>query len=278
MTALQSWAAWAGTHPLANWGAGLAIVLVATLAARGAVLFASPRCAPWLGRWLEPRHAVPRLWMALAGSALLLWGCAEILGELADEWSAPTTWAQLDETLAATLRAHAGASTLTLFARLTHAGDKEVLAVLAVAVAVALWWRRHRLLAAGWVAALAGNGLLTRGFKHAFERVRPEHVHGISAADGYSFPSGHSSSALVAYAMLAYLAVRLLPARWHLLAVLAAAAIAFTVGWSRVVLQVHYASDVLAGWVTGGIWLVCCVMVMNGVGHWHRSRRPTAGA
>ncbi|WP_046059474.1 phosphatase PAP2 family protein, partial [Paracidovorax citrulli] len=103
-----------------------------------------------------------------------------------------------------------------------------------------------------------------------------EHTHGVSVAEGYSFPSGHSSSSMVAYGMLAYLAVRLLPARWHLPALLAAASVVFTVGWSRVVLQVHYASDVLAGWVTGGTWLVCCVLVTNGVGHWQRSRAGAA--
>ncbi|MDA8454859.1 phosphatase PAP2 family protein [Acidovorax sp. GBBC 3334] len=272
MTDPQSWAAWAGTHPVAVWGAGLALALAIAAGAWGAARAAAPRCAPWFTRWSEPRHAVPRLLVAMGASALLLWACAELLGEIAQEWAAPTAWARLDQVLAATLRDQAGVPTLTLFARLTHAGDKEVLTVLAIGVAIALWWRRHRLLAAGWVAALAGNGLLTRGFKHAFERVRPEHTHGVSSADGFSFPSGHSSSALVAYGMLAYLALRLLPPRWHLPALLAAVAVAFTVGWSRVVLQVHYASDVLAGWVTGGVWLACSMMVMNGVGHWHRGR------
>ncbi|CAM3355114.1 phosphatase PAP2 family protein [Paracidovorax anthurii] len=272
MTDLHAWTLWAGTHPVATWGAGLALALAATLAARAAGTAMAPRCAPWMARWSEPRHAVPRLLAAMAASALLLWACAELLGTLAREWSAPTTWARLDQTLAATLGATAGVPTLTLFARLTHAGDTDVLTVLAVVVGLALWWRRHRLLAAGWAAALAGNGLLTRGFKHAFERVRPEHTHGVSSADGFSFPSGHSSSSLVAYGMLAYLALRLLPPRWHLPALLAAVAVAFTVGWSRVVLQVHYASDVLAGWVTGGVWLACCVLIMNGVGHWHRCR------
>lgn len=277
MNAPQAWAAWAGAHPLAFWGAGLSFVLVATLLARGAALAAAPHCAPWAGRWSAPPHAMARLWAALAASALMVWGCAELLGFLASEWSVPTAWAaRMDETLAGTLRARAGLPTLTLFARLTHAGDTQVLAALAALVGIALWWRRHRLLAACWAAALAGNGLLTRGFKHAFERVRPEHTHGVSAAEGYSFPSGHSSSSMVAYGMLAYLAVRLLPARWHLPALLAAAAVVFTVGWSRVVLQVHYASDVLAGWITGGTWLACCVLVANGAGHWHRSRSAPA--
>ena len=72
--------------------------------------------------------------------------------------------------------------------------------------------------------------------------------------------------------MLAYLAMRLLPPRWHLPVLLMAVGTIVTVGWSRVVLQVHFASDVLAGWLTGGAWLACCLLVMRGTGHWHRSR------
>lgn len=272
----QTMALWAGSHPLTVWAWGLAIAWVAAgaaWAANGPLRTHGARwAAPWGQHWSAPRYASARLLATLCVAALLLLACAQALAAIAEEWAAPTAWALFDDTLAATLRATASVATLTLFANLTHAGDTAVLTVLTVAVAAALWLRRHRLLALGWTAALAGNGLLTRGFKHTFERVRPVHTHEIAVADGFSFPSGHSSSSLVAYGMLAYLFLRLLPARWHLPAVLLAVATVFTVGWSRVVLQVHFASDVLAGWLTGGAWLVCCVMVMSGIGHWRRSR------
>ncbi|GKT24044.1 phosphatase PAP2 family protein [Acidovorax sp. SUPP3334] len=273
-------ALWAASHPLTVWAGGMAIALMAAAAAWAAAgplhTHGARWTAPWADRWTAPRNAGLRLLGTLLVAALLLLACAQALAALAEEWAAPTVWALLDQTLADTLRATASVATLTLFATLTHAGDTAMLAVLAVAVAAALWLRRYRLLALGWTAALAGNGLITRGFKHTFERVRPVHTHEIAVADGFSFPSGHSSSSLVAYGMLAYLVLRLLPARWHLPAVLLAVATVFTVGWSRVVLQVHFASDVLAGWLTGGAWLACCVMVMSGVGHWHRSRSRSA--
>ena len=60
--------------------------------------------------------------------------------------------------------------------------------------------------------------------------------------------------------MLAYVAVRLLPERWELPAVLVAAGLAFSIGCSRVFLQVHWASDVLAGLASGSAWLVVCVV------------------
>lgn len=76
---------------------------------------------------------------------------------------------------------------------------------------------------------------------------------------GFSFPSGHSSGSVVAYGMLAYLSLRLLPVRWHLPSLLAMVALALTVGASRLFLGVHFASDVMAGFASGIAWLALCI-------------------
>ena len=273
MSGASTWGAWAGTHPVAVWLCGLALAVGISWAVRAAAQSAAPLYTPWSQRL--PRPSGPAgLAATMAAAALLLWACAHTLALIAEAWGNPTAWATLDQSLADTLRATASVATLTMFAWLTHMGDTAVLYVLAAVVGALLWWRGYRMLATGWLVALAGNGVLTRAFKHSFERIRPVHTHEIAVADGFSFPSGHSSSSLVAYTMLAYLALRLLPPRWHLLSVLAAAAIIVTVGWSRVVLQVHFASDVLAGWITGGAWVACCLLVMHGATRWHRLRGP----
>jgi undecaprenyl-diphosphatase len=59
--------------------------------------------------------------------------------------------------------------------------------------------------------------------------------------------------------MLDDVSLRLLPARWHFPTLLAAVAVAFTVGASRVFLEVHYASDVIAGFASGAAWLAVCI-------------------
>ena len=182
-----------------------------------------------------------------------------MFAELAEHLGDGRRLARLDEAFTAALAAQVNPATLQAFAGLTHLGDVATLTALAVLVAGALWWRRHRLLAAGWVLAVGGNALLNPALKRIFERVRPEHVHGLVTEPGFSFPSGHSSSSMVAYGMLAYLALRLLPRALHLPALLLAVALVATVGASRVFLQVHYLSDVLAGFASGGAWLLVAI-------------------
>ena len=60
--------------------------------------------------------------------------------------------------------------------------------------------------------------------------------------------------------MLAYVLLRLTPHRWHRWIVAGAVAMIGVIGLSRIVLQVHYFSDVIAGYVSGAVWLVGCVV------------------
>lgn len=182
-----------------------------------------------------------------------------IFAEMAEALNAGEEMARFDTALVATLRARLAPGALQVFAWLTHLGDPTTIVALGAGVAGGLLWRGRRWLALAWLVALCGNGVLNPLLKRIFERVRPEHVAGGAFAPGWSFPSGHSSGAAVAYGMLAYVLLRLLPAVWHLPVVLTAAGVIFTTGCSRVFLQVHYASDVLAGFASGLAWLAVCV-------------------
>jgi membrane-associated phospholipid phosphatase len=161
---------------------------------------------------------------------------------------------------------------LKVFAVLTHLGDTVTLTALCVCVAVALVVVQHRGLAIGWVVAVAGNGILNDTLKQTIRRQRPLFPDDGSVATGFSFPSGHSSGSVVAYGMLAYLALRLLPARWHLPAMMASVTLAITVGASRLFLRVHFGSDVIAGFASGAAWLAACVTAMEVV-RWQGQRR-----
>ena len=256
--ALQAtaWAQALGTHALPAFGLALGVLLAGVTTAWVAWRRLGTRPPAVLGQ-------VPAVaWLALrlaAGLAIVLAAAALFADMLA--WSdADEALGVFDSVLARTLSQSLPTGALRGFAWLTRLGDPPWLMVLVVLVGTALLWRGQRRLALAWVAAGAGNGLLNRALKQVFERVRPLHEHGFAVADGFSFPSGHTSGAVVVYGMLAVLVLRLAPPRWHLPAVLGLVALVFSIGCSRVLLQVHWASDVLAGFASGLAWLTVCVL------------------
>lgn len=178
-----------------------------------------------------------------------------------------------DQAFANAVRANLPAAALPVFATVTHLADTATLTGLCITMALLLAAARQPVLAWGWVLAVAGNGLLNRGLKALVGRARPLDQVAAWAETGFSFPSGHSSGAVVAYGMLAFTVSRLLPARWHAVALAAAVALAWSIGASRAFLGVHFASDVLAGFASGGLWLLLCVSVLA-----RRQRQPAGPA
>jgi undecaprenyl-diphosphatase len=189
--------------------------------------------------------------------------CSWTFVELAEGLGMQRTMGLADQALADAI--HLGSPMLILqaFATITRLGDTATLTALCFLVAAALLWARKRRFACLWVLAVAGNGVLNSALKQIFVRVRPLHEDGLVLASGFSFPSGHSSGAVVAYGMLACLTCQWVAKQWHLPVVLCAVALAYSVGASRVFLQVHFASDVVAGFASGTAWLVLCIVSLQ---------------
>ncbi len=195
----------------------------------------------------------------LTAGLLVMMAGASLFAALASQLHEGPTLRHADQAIAEALRAGVPQAVRDVFAALTHLADTATLTALCVAVALVLCARRRFALASGWVLAVVGNGLLNTTLKVTFGRDRPLPADGATLLEGLSFPSGHSSGAVVAYGMLAYLALRLLAPRWHLPALAAAGTVAVLVGLSRLVLGVHFASDVIAGFASGTAWLALCV-------------------
>ena len=246
------------------------------------VLLALLLLLAWLGWWAFQRWMLPRepgaaptpallaLRLALGFGAIVLG--AWVFAEIAEALHAAATLGAADQALADAIRISVPTAALQVFAVLTRLANTETLTVLCIVVAIALVVVGRRWLALGWVAAVVGNALLNTTLKQIFARVRPLHDDGIVAAHGFSFPSGHSSGSVVVYGMLAYVAMRFVPRRWHLALTLAAVTLAFAIGASRVFLRVHFASDVIAGFASGSAWLSVCIASIEFT-RWYRRRR-----
>jgi undecaprenyl-diphosphatase len=183
---------------------------------------------------------------------------------------------RFDLAISDALRANLAPWALQMFGTLTRLADPVTLTGLCVVGTMVLVARRQRGLALAWMLAIAGNAVLNQSLKQLVGRARPLDPEVALQVQSLSFPSGHSSGAVVAYGMSAYLGLRLLPKAWHLPALIAAMALALMVGISRVVLRVHFASDVAAGFASGSAWLALCITSAELV-RWWREHGVTDG-
>jgi len=123
--------------------------------------------------------------------------------------------------------------------------------------------RRHRLEAALVLSAPAAAGVLGHGTKLGYARARPPVSGHLVAVTDSSLPSGHTLDATIVLGVLAVVAVSLLRHAGVRTAVVVAACVGIAVaGAARVYLGVHWATDVLAGWLLGGAWVAFSTAVL----------------
>ena len=136
----------------------------------------------------------------------------------------------------------------------TALGEPTVLIVACVACALWLWRTgRGRLGLVLLLIALVGRGL-SEAQKYSIARVRPDLEPHLVAVKTSSFPSGHATSSMIFYLALALaLAAQ---TRWHRAAVASAILLSVLIGTSRVMLGVHWPSDVIGGWSFGMLWVL----------------------
>ena len=95
-------------------------------------------------------------------------------------------------------------------------------------------------------ASLLGN-FASSLMKLGFGRARPDVIDHLDHQTSYAYPSGHATSAAVVYLLLAWLA----PRRWRAAACALAASVIILNAFSRIMLGVHWASDIVGGTLLG---------------------------
>ncbi len=139
---------------------------------------------------------------------------------------------------------------------ISYLGSRTGSIVVAALVSLILiWQRRFTYLFALWLV-LTGAGLSVRYGKLIFHRVRPADV-GYYQEENFSFPSGHSTTAMALYALLTYFLMRNSKnSRQRVIFFTVGIIIILLVGFSRIYLGVHFLSDVLGGFVLGATWTI----------------------
>jgi undecaprenyl-diphosphatase len=147
-----------------------------------------------------------------------------------------------------------GRPALILVARIfTFLGEPTVLVGAGFLMAGWLWHRgRGRFAVALLVVILVGRGL-AEAQKYWIARARPTLEPHLVIVKTSSFPSGHATSSMIFYLTLA---VALAPPPWRRTAAAGAVLLSLLVGLSRVMLGVHWPSDVVGGWSFGLLWVL----------------------
>jgi membrane-associated phospholipid phosphatase len=175
----------------------------------------------------------------------------------------------IDTQIAIAVHQHQASVLDVIMIMFTKIGTGPVL--IGAIAAVAFWsYKRGR---NSYILILAANTIIAMGvnpvLKQIFARARPTLFEVIKRPDTFSFPSGHSMSAVVIYGALATVIIALRPTA-KVPVLIGAVILILGIGFSRVYLGAHWPMDVLAGWASGVPFLIATVHIV------HRAKRGEA--
>lgn len=139
-----------------------------------------------------------------------------------------------------------------LMAMLAGLGDWQVLAPASVLVFAWLLWRRRRIAAWHWLAAIGFGLILVAALGFLLDMPKPPAA---TAVAGFSFPSGPVTMATVVYGFFAVLIARELPGRKRAWPYVLTGLLVALIGFSRLYFGAHWLSDVLGGILLGASWI-----------------------
>ena len=219
------------------------------------------RVRAFVGTRLDPATATG---LAMTIALILAVGGGLLLGALAYLVRGNAGLLAIDRGVADWGHRHASAMSMHVLNGITQLGSIYTIIALCIALAVTETIRERSVWVIPFIAVvIGGEELLTTTVKQLIDRVRPA-LNPAAATLGPSFPSGHSATAAAFYATAALLLGRwrARPARVGLAGL--AVGIAVAVAASRVLLDVHWLSDVIAGLALGWAWFAVCGIAFGG--------------
>lgn len=125
----------------------------------------------------------------------------------------------------------------------------------ALGVTAVLLFQRSRRLSIWVLTTMLGELALALTLKPVFGRARPMFDDPVAHAGGQSFPSGHALGSMVACAVLVTVALPLVKRHHRRWVIAAGVFVVALVGLARIMLGVHFVTDVVGGWLVGAAWV-----------------------
>lgn len=146
------------------------------------------------------------------------------------------------------------------FVLITSFASTPIAVLVVLFVAVNCWVKQQRYIIVGLLIATLGSTAFTSLLKYLFQRERP--ANSLLVVQTYSFPSGHATTAMALYGFIAYLLIRFHQDFAQKIRIFTIAILfILLIGLSRVVLNQHYLSDVLGGYLVGAFWLTLGISI-----------------
>jgi undecaprenyl-diphosphatase len=214
--------------------------------------------------------------MALSAAVLILIATATVIGVLAAMVRSQRGVVRYDTSVAHWAMNHAGASITTIMRLITQFGGAVLIVPIALGVAVMESLRlRTRAVWPFLLLVVGGQFLVANTIKFLVHRARPS-LDPLTGFSGASFPSGHATAAAATFAAIALLIGTRRSVTVRAISAGSAVGIAVLIAGTRVLLGVHWLTDVIAGLILGWAWFALCSLAFGG--RFLRFGQPTEAA
>lgn len=150
-------------------------------------------------------------------------------------------------------------SSLTFFRYVTKLGSGSGIVIVLVVSLCLFWKKRYYVAMVIYPLSILSTHLINKGIKAIVKRDRPTINEALDAL-GYSFPSGHAMLSIVTYGFLVYIiAANVKSVAVKCFVTILAIVFIVLIGLSRIILSVHYPTDILAGYCMSGVILIIAI-------------------
>jgi undecaprenyl-diphosphatase len=201
---------------------------------------------------------------ALAFMFVVVLVSAAFIGWVFDSIDENSGFARYDKSAAQFGADHSSTNSTHVLEFFTQFGATGLLLIVMALIGGFQAWRHRKFTVLIYLAVIGvGVSLMNNGLKLLVHRERPV-VLQLTHAGGYSFPSGHTAAAAACWAAIALVVARKWPRPARRAAAVVVLVVTLAVASSRVLLGVHWLTDVIAGAIVGWTWFVLVTVLFGG--------------